>query len=204
MLYVMKSPCDVRFINLPKNTGTISRLTFKGYRTFYLTCFLLTSRVFALQAQDIDYSVHANIIYRFTKYIDWPEYKKTGDFVIGIVGETPLNEYLKTFVVNKMAGSQKIIVKTWSSSSSVFDCHILFISENESSSLKKIAARTAGTPTLIVSEEEGLAQKGSCINFIIVDDRLKLEFNKTNIEQRHLNIATELLGLGTIIKSSVR
>ena len=176
----------------------------KSLYNILFTCFLLTSCALAANAQEMDYGVHANIIYRFTKYIDWPENKKTGDFVIGIVGETPLNEYLKTFVVNKMACSQKIIVKTYSSSSSVFDCHILFISENESSALKKIVARTAGTPTLIVSEEEGLAQKGSCINFIIADDRLKLEFNKTNIEQRHLNIATELLGLGTIVRSAAR
>jgi hypothetical protein len=33
-----------------------------------------------------------------------------------------------------------------------------------------------------------------------VDDRLKLEINKTNIEQRNLRIASELLELGIIVK----
>ena len=172
----------------------------KSLYNILLTCFLLTASVLAAQAQEMDYGVHANIIYRFTKYIDWPENKKTGDFVIGLAGESPLYEYLKTFVVNKTVGNQKIIIKTYSSSAATFDCHILFVSENKSSSLKKIAARTAGIPILLVSEEEGLAQKGSCINFVIADDRLKLEINKTNIEQRHLNVATELLGLGKIVK----
>lgn len=169
------------------------------YNIFF-TCFLLTTCVLAAQAQEMDYGVHANIIYRFTKYIDWPENKKTGDFVIGIVGESPLHEYLKTFVVNKTVGNQKIIIKTYSPSVAVFDCHILFVSEDESSSFKKIVARSAGAPILLVSEEEGLAYKGSCINLVLVDDRLKLEINKTNIAQRHLNVATELLDLSTILK----
>jgi len=160
----------------------------------------LAASVLAARAQEMDYGVHANIIYRFTKYIDWPEDKKTGDFVIGIVGESSLYEYLKTFVVNKTVGNQKIIIKTYSSTAATYDCHILFVSEDESSGFKKIVARTAGAPILLVSEEEGLANKGACINFVITEYRLKLEINKTNIEQRHLNIATELLDLGKILK----
>jgi hypothetical protein len=53
---------------------------------------------------------------------------------------------------------------------------------------------------LLVTESEGLARKGSCINFVIVDDRLKLEINKKNIEHRELGVATELLNLGTVVK----
>jgi hypothetical protein len=201
-LVPVKSLCDKRFINLPENRRALFRLFFKskGYKAFCLTCLLLTSHVLPIQAQDIDYGIHANIIYRFTKYIDWPENKKTGAFVIGIVGESPLRRYLKTFVVNKTVGNQKIIIKTYTSSAEQFDCHILFVCEDESPSFKKILARTTGDPILLVSEEEGLANKGSCVNFVIVDDRLKLEFNKTQIAQRHLNIATELLDLGTILK----
>jgi len=154
-----------------------------------------------LQAQQsTDYAVKANIIYRFTKYIDWPDSKKSGDFIIGIVGETGLFDELKIFVLNKLTGSQKIVVKRFSASAQVFDCQILFISEDASASLKKIAAISLKMPMLIVSESDGLSHKGSCINFVIIQDRLKLEINKNNIEQRNLSIATELLNLGIIVK----
>jgi hypothetical protein len=154
-----------------------------------------------IQAQQtMDYAIQANIIYRFTKYIDWPDSKNTGDFIIGIVGDSPLTDELKSFVVNKTAGNRKIVIKKFPASAETFQCHILFISEDQSSSLKKIAVRTAGNPLLIVSESEGLALKGACINFIIVADHLKLEINKNNIEQRNLNIASELLQLGKVVK----
>lgn len=155
----------------------------------------------ATQAQQApEYAVHANIIYRFTRYIDWPEHKKSGDFVIGIVGESPLYDFLKALVAGKTVGHQKIIVKALSPSSDLSGCHILFISENESHYFKKIATRTTGIPLLLVTESEGLARRGACVNFIITEDHLKLEINKKNIEQRQLSIATELLGLGIVVQ----
>lgn len=148
-----------------------------------------------------DYALHANIIYRFTKYIDWPTSKKTGEFIIGVVGDSPLSDELKNFVSNKTVGRQKIVVRRFSPSADVFNCHMLFIADDESNNLKKIASKTAGTSVLLISESEGLAKKGSCINFLIADEHLKLEINKSNIEARNMNIATELLQLGTIIKN---
>lgn len=169
---------------------------------FKQTCTLILLLTVAINSsgQSIDYKVHANIVYRFTKYIQWPENKRGGDFVIGIVGDSPLYDELNALTANKFVGNQKIVIKRIPSSAASINCEILFISEDESGSLKKIAIRTAGNPILLVSEEDGLAFKGSCINFIIVSDHLKLEINENNIEQRKLSIASELLQLGKIVK----
>ena len=171
-----------------------------GLKVIYISCLVLMVFSKAYPQQETDYRIHANIIYRFTKYIDWPISKKNGDFVIGIVGESPLYDDLKNLSVNKTVGNQKIVVIKMSPSANSYNCHMLFIGEEESSSLKRIANVTAGVPILIISESEGLAQKGSCINFITVDERLKLEINKGNVEQRSLHIASELLALGIVIK----
>ena len=165
-----------------------------------LVIFLIRSFSAIHAQQETIYAVYANIIYHFTKYIDWPPEKKSGDFIIGVTGNSPLYDELKKNIAYKMAGDQRIIIKKFSSSAGSFNCHILFISDDESSNMKKIVARTAGTSTLLVSESEGLAQKGGCINFIIIADHIKLEINKNNIEGRGLSIASELLQLGKIVK----
>lgn len=146
-----------------------------------------------------NYAIQANIIYRFTKYVNWPYERKPGDFVIGIVGDTPLYDELTHFTANKVVAGRAIAVKKFSASAPSYNCQILFISDEESGSIKRIASSTSGMPTLLVSESEGVARKGSCINFVIIDDHLKLEINKTAIEKRTLDIATELLNLGTIV-----
>jgi hypothetical protein len=169
-----------------------------------MLCFLLTCVLCSLnklQAQDgVNYALHANIIYRFTKYVDWPEAKKQGDFVIGIVGDSPLFDEMKSFITNKTVGNQRIVVQKVSASASVYNCHILFVSDEESGSIKKIAGRTKNSPVLLVSESDGSALQGSCINFIIVSEHLKLEINKNNIDTRQLSIASELLQLGKLVK----
>lgn len=168
-------------------------------RIFFLVLTLSVSGYFAA-AQKTDYEVQANIIYHFTKYINWPDSRKTGDFVIGVLGESAIYWELKESLVNKKAGSQNIIIKQYASSATTFDCHILFLSEEEGYQVKRITTQTAEEPVLIVSESDGLASKGSCINFAVVSDRLSLEINKTNIEKRGLDIATELLQLGRVVR----
>ncbi|MDB5246823.1 MAG: hypothetical protein JWQ40_1217 [Segetibacter sp.] len=149
---------------------------------------------------DMNYLVHANIIFRFTKYVNWPDEKKSGDFIIGIVGNTPLYDNLKTFIVNKTVGNQKIVLRKFSSSSPVFDCHILFLSEHSNRYLKRVVNATARSSVLLVSEGEDLAQRGACINFKVENERLKLEINKNNIRERNLDVANELLSLAVIVK----
>ncbi|HEY8897476.1 MAG TPA: YfiR family protein [Niastella sp.] len=171
----------------------------KRYKVILIVIILLFSHLYEAWAQNA-YAVHANIIYHFTKYINWPDEKKTGEFVIGVVGDTPLYDELKSFTSKRSAAGQPIVVKRFTSNSSDYNCHILFVADESSNSIKRIAATTAGTPTLLVTESEGLSRKGACINFVLVDDHLKLEINKTNIERRSLDIASELLNLGIIVK----
>jgi len=191
--------CDIAIMSMSPLRRAICRKTVRWFCC--AACIFFMNLTIAAQAQqNLDYALHANIIYRFIKYIDWPDQSKTGDFIIGIVGDTPLYDDLKKTIGNKLAGTQRIVLKKFSASAVSFDCHILFIGDDERRSLKKIASRTAGSPILLVSESDGLAEKGSCINFIIVADRLKLEINKHNIEGRGLDIASELLQLGKIVK----
>jgi hypothetical protein len=168
------------------------------YKAIVILSFLSFS-LFEAWAQNA-YAVHANIIYHFTKYINWPDDMKTGEFVIGVVGDTPLYEELKSFTSKRSAAGQPILVKKIAANASIYNCHILFVADDASGSIKRIAASTAETPTLLVTESEGFSRKGACINFVLVDDHLKLEINKNNIERRSLDIASELLNLGIIVK----
>ncbi len=210
------SPCSPILFQLKKlpdllmSQATPYRLNKKGnsvfprkgfIRLFALVLIFITSANSNVQAQqNVNYAIHANIIYRFTKYIDWPATYKEGDFVIGVVGETPLFDELKNFIANKSVGDQRIVVRRISASAASFNGHIIFIPDNENDKLRKFSAMTAGTSTLIVTESPGSAKKGSCISLAIVNEHLKMEINKNTIDQRHLSIAPELLQLGNIVK----
>jgi hypothetical protein len=174
-----------------------SRVIFRLFLILFLVSFQFQNGI----GQTVDYSVRANIIYHFTKYVNWPEFNSNSDFVIGVMGNTSVVDELKKVTTGKYLGNHKIVVKSFSATEFSFDCNILFISEAKSSFLKKVLTMTEGKAILIVTEEEGLSLKGSCINFVIDDDKTKLEFNTGNIIKRNLRIANELLALGSIVKS---
>jgi hypothetical protein len=113
--------------------------------------------------------------------------------------DSPLYEELNLLTANKSVDGQRIIIKRLSPNASSYNCQMLFISTEETRNLKRIALLTADLPILLITEDDGLAKKGSCINFIIVDDRLKLEVNKRNIGSRNLNVASDLLKLATVV-----
>lgn len=164
-----------------------------------LAIFILLMCGYRSEMPNKNYSAQANIIYHFTRYINWPSSKKTGDFIIAVAGNSPIYEVLLNEISHKLVNGRKIIVRKLSPSSLSFDCHILYLPENESRHIKRIAEQTESTHTLLVSEYDGLAAKGSCINFEFSGETLKLEINKRNIAVRQLAIATELLQLGTVI-----
>ncbi|MEO6669259.1 MAG: YfiR family protein [Ferruginibacter sp.] len=168
---------------------------------FLLFPFLLFMASATFAQVNLNYALHANIIYRFTKYIDWPDEKKSGDFVIGIIGDSPLYDEIESFTANKIVGKQKIVIKNFSASAKAYNCQVLFVNDDESRHLKRIATLTQGLPILLITESPGLALKGSCINFSIVDEHLKLEINKKNLEQRHFSVASDFFGMGVLVKN---
>lgn len=156
--------------------------------------FLLTLNSYSQVAK-----LQSVFIYNFTKYIDWPAAYKTGPFIIGVIGESPIIIELSSMASTKTAGSQKIVIKKFNTVSEITKSHIIFIPQGKSSQLSSVLTQTKSHSTLIITEQEGLAQKGSCINFIIKDNKQKFELNKSNVINRGLQINSALERLAIVV-----
>jgi hypothetical protein len=150
-------------------------------------------------ANSQDYKFHSLFIYNFTKYVEWPESKKSGDFVIGVLGKSDITESLKQMAESKTVGDQKISVNVINDLSAVNKCHILFLPQNESNKLDDVMAQAALGSVLVVTERPGLAKRGSAINFIIENGRWRFELNLAAFEKTNLKVAGELVKLGKVI-----
>ncbi|MCK5822567.1 MAG: YfiR family protein [Bacteroidales bacterium] len=139
-------------------------------------------------------------IYNFTKYIEWPASYNSGDFTIGIFGQTPLAKELNILAKSKKVGSQKISIKKFKNVSEIDKCNILFVPKNKSSELINILKKLKDKSTLIITEKKGMARQGAGINFIIVNNIQKFELNKTNITKYNLKISPNLIKLAIIVK----
>lgn len=145
--------------------------------------------------------IKAMFIYNFTKYIDWPDKYKQGNFVIGVLGTTPFYNDLTSLLSKKNAGDQKFEIKSFSSVESASGmCHILFIPSANSSMLPDVLKKMKDKCTLIVTEKSGMAKQGSGINFVVENNKQRFELNKTNIEKYNLKVSSTLTALSIAVE----
>ena len=152
------------------------------------------------QKYDTTAKIKAVYIYNFTKYIEWPEEYKSGEFTIGILGkyEALFNELTKLSKQYKMS-DQSFAIKNIDSPSKLNDPHILFIPDDSTDQLSEALEVLKGTSTLVITETAGLANKGAGINFIVQGNRQKFELNKSNVESRDLKVASTLEQLAVLV-----
>lgn len=164
---------------------------------------LLTSSTVVLpgDSEEANARIKSIYIYNFTKYIEWPENYKEGTFVIGFIGSnSPLLTELTKMAASKKVGNQSIAINNISSVDDNTKCNIIFIHSDNSGQLAEVITKSKGKSTLIVTEKPGLAEKGSAINFIIEDNKQKIELNKANIEKYKLKVASTLVSMSKEVK----
>ncbi len=149
---------------------------------------------------DTNAKIKAVFIYNFTKYIEWPTNYKSGEFTIGIVGDSPLYSELTKMTQTKKVANQSLHVKKFKSSEEVSKCHILYLSKDKSSEIGTVVKKLKNNSTLLVTEETGLVDKGAGINFIIKNNRQKFELNKKNVEKYKLKVSSSLEALAFTVK----
>jgi hypothetical protein len=135
-------------------------------------------------------------MYNFTKMVKWPDEYNDGNFIIGVYGTyAPLLVELNKMANVKTVGSQKFEIKPLSSIEPTGKYHILFVSNDKLSQFSEITAKLKGKGTLLITENAGMMKRGSIINFVVVDNKIKFELSKANAEKQKLKIGHELEAL---------
>lgn len=135
----------------------------------------------------------SNCLYNFSRNINWPDENKTGDFVISIVGDKELFTEMTKLTQNMKVGLQPIAVKYFGSVNEVSGYQqIVFVADWQSNKINALVQKTTGSHTLIVSQTEGLIEKGSMINFIPVNGVMKFEMNKEILRRNNLMASSVL------------
>lgn len=179
----------------------LKSFTVNMYKTALL-CFLLFCSFTPRQQKDkaSEYNLKAAFIYNFTRYVEWKNGSNDNEFIIGILGTSPIIDPLNEIVKTKTVDNKKISLKQFAKAADISFCHILFISQNAAASLDAILAKVINKGTLIVSEQDGYAEQGTAFNFVILNNKLKFEANVKALNTAGLTASSQLLKLAIIIK----
>jgi hypothetical protein len=175
-------------------------------KLIYKYMFLMLLSIFGLsfqQQQDFDLlnsKVKAVFLYNFTKYFEWPQKMKSGNFIIQVIGSNPsLNQELSKMANTKQIGNQKLEIKNNPQLENSTQPHIIFLLSEASDRLKEIVSKNKEKGSLIVTEKTGLAKAGSAINFVVMDNKQKFEYSVRNAENAGLKTSAEFKSLAIVI-----
>lgn len=159
---------------------------------------LLFGRAEKAYSQDVDYKAYTLFLYNFMKYVEWPSAE--GDFVIGVVGESPVKKELQELAKTKKTKGRTIVVINVSSPNDAPLCNMIYLPTGRSSELKTLLEKVKDKSVLIVAEREGMAKKGAGISFVIDDDdALKFDINKSVLDAHSLKVAETLIRLAFVV-----
>ena len=158
----------------------------------FILTFIFTFQITNAQDNSAENKHRSVFIYNFSKYIEWPVEKDTGNFVIAVYGTSKLVPELKKMIGLKTIGNQPIEIQQYHSPDSIGACHILYIPTEYSSYFNSIMISLEQTNTLVITEEEGLIDRGAAINFVKAADRIEFEINLMETYNRNLKVKSEL------------
>lgn len=145
------------------------------------------------------HEIYSMMMFNFIKYVQWPDHDKAGEFVIGVVGNNDIYNTLNDWYGGKAKGTKTYVVKKFNSAAEVSDCQLIFIDKSKSGEFENITNKVKGKGTLVVTDRNGLGEKGSCINFKTVNDKLRFELNQQAIEASNLKVSGALSSMAILI-----
>ncbi len=145
------------------------------------------------------HEVYSMMVFNFIKYVQWPDHDKSGEFVIGVIGNTEMYNTLNTWYGGKPKGGKTYVIKKFNSAAEVSDCHVVYIDKSKSGEFETVKNKVSGKGTLVVTDKNGLGEKGSCINFKTVNDKLRFELNQQAIEASNLKVSGALSSMAILI-----
>jgi hypothetical protein len=161
-------------------------------------CMVLTSSALFAQERPA-HEVYSMMVFNFTKYVQWPDHTQSGEFVIGVIGNNQVYETLNTWYGGKPRGSKTYVIKKFNSAADVTDCHVVYLDKSKSAEFEGLNNKVKGKGTLVVTDKNGLGEKGSAINFKTVDNKLKFELNQKAIEASNLKVSGALSAIAILI-----
>jgi len=143
--------------------------------------------------KDTSAIVQASYIYNIAKLVEWKDPAlKSGNFKIGVIGNTNLYQELIKKYATKSIGKQPIEVLKLPRSAEAEPCHILFVGQADLALMPALYKQIKGKPTLLITEYQGALEDGSVINFVRVDNTLKYEISLVNSRQHKLEVGVTL------------
>jgi hypothetical protein len=142
--------------------------------------------------------IKAALLYKFTSYVQWPDrmfHAPDSPIVIGVSGSDGVAAELERAVAGRRVGDRPVSIRRLAPGALPNACcHVLFVG-NGAQQAGELLEHVGGNAVLTVTEAIGALPKGSVINFLEVDDRIRFDISRETAERNGLQLRSQLLAV---------
>jgi hypothetical protein len=154
----------------------------------------------------IEQRVKAAFLFKFAAYVEWPPgvlSQPETPIVIGVAGAEAIAQELEQVAVGRTIAGRPVNVRRLArgDSSAGECCQILFIGAGERARTAELLAGAQGRPVLTVTEVSAQHPKGSIINFLATEDRIRFDISREAAERNGLQLRSQLLSVARQVGS---
>jgi hypothetical protein len=167
-------------------------------RMLLVTALLVAATALAQGDRTLEPQIKAAFLYKFGGFVEWPAAafaRAEASFSIGVLGAETVAAELERLVAGRTVQGRSIAVQKLKRGDSLTGLHLLFVGQSEAGRLAEIVGAAKGQPLLIVTETDNALARGSMINFITVDDKVRFDVALPEAERGQLRISARLLAV---------
>lgn len=181
---------------------TLKKVKFNITIALFVLCLIVPSSIDAQsnRGKEAVAAQKALYFYSFATGCDWPDEFRSGNFVIGIYGDNELYSRLVEKLSSSKRGIQPFEIIEFKKASEIKECHILYVDETKKDVLPSKRKALRSSATLIITNEKGILDAGSMINFVYPSTLTMFEVSKTNASKSKLVIGKPISSLAVAVR----
>lgn len=155
----------------------------------------------------LEHRVKAAFLYKIAGYVEWPGAafaQPDTPITIGVVGADAIAAELSEVVAGRVLHKRPLEVRRLKPGELPDRLHILFVGRAENALLNQLVAKARERPILIVTETDGALARGSAINFVVADRRVRFEVSLPAAERGGIKLSSRLLAVAQQVHTGAR
>jgi hypothetical protein len=156
----------------------------------------------ALQAS-LEYDVKAAFVLNFTRYVEWPDSRRTPPFKLCVLRDNPFDSRLSSVVEGEKWRNGSIDIHVVADVRQAQDCHLLYVPATANEAFVQSRPLLQGQPVLTVGEHAQFLADEGMIRLFVDQNKIRFSINqraastaRLQISSRLLRLAREVIGTG--------
>ncbi len=149
----------------------------------------------------LEQRVKAAFVYRFVKYVEWPEERRPREgkpIVIGVLDDPAVFAALEQATGGKKARGRSIEVVRLKTTDEIESCHVVYVGGAFRPAVTEVVRAAIDASVLTVSDQELFCKRGGMIELFKSAQKVRFRIHLAATRRAKLKLSSKLLRLGEL------